>query len=642
MKRKIRVLHIDDNLHDRQLVKDALQREHEEYEVVEADNREKFEDYLAKQDFDIVLSDFNILGFDGLQVLQIVEEKKPQLPVIIVTGTGSEEIAIQAMKMGAADYVIKSVKHIQGLVPTIKTVLENKKNQKERKRIEAKLIETESKFRTIFDFASDGFLGAWIDNHMLSTVNKKICEMLGYTEKELLKMSMYDIHPQESLPYVMDQFDKLYRKEITIAQDIPVLKKDKTQFFADVSASLIVLDGKEYLLGLFRDMTERKQTEEKLAWEQFLMLSLMNNIPDAIYFKDLKSRFIRINKAMAIIFGLDNPMNAQGKTDSDFFKNEHSQQAYIDEQEIIRTGNPIIGKEELETWFDRPPTWVSSTKMPLKNDKGNIIGTFGISRDITRRKQVEEELVKAKEKAEESDHLKTAFLHNISHEIRTPMNAIIGFSGFLKKPNLLPEKRDHFVDIIIQSSNQLLSIITDIVNIATIEAGQEKLLEMEVNINSTLKLLFEQFTLNAQKKNITLNYKTSLPDNEALIISDNTKLTEILANLIGNALKFTKQGHVIFGYILNDRFLEFYVEDTGIGVPDTMQQEIFKRFRQVESTVARQFGGSGLGLSISKAYVELLGGKIWLKSTPDHGSIFYFTIPYRKGNIKNLSDRQTI
>jgi CheY-like chemotaxis protein len=235
--------------------------------------------------------------------------------------------------------------------------------------------------------------------------------------------------------------------------------------------------------------------------------------------------------------------------------------------------------------------------------------------------------------------LKTAFLNNISHEIRTPMNAIVGFSGFLGDPELSTDKREEFTEIIVQSSNQLLSIITDIVNIATIEAGQEKLDEKLTNLNSIFKHLHEQFVIKAQKQDIAFNYITNLPDNEADVLTDDLKFTEILMNLLGNAFKFTHHGYINFGYLVKEDFLEFYVEDSGIGIPPEMHDEIFKRFRQVECTTVRNFGGSGLGLSISKAYVELLGGKIWVISELEKGSTFYFTIPLKKAN-KNLATKK--
>ncbi|NVO09163.1 MAG: response regulator [Bacteroidales bacterium] len=285
--------------------------------------------------------------------------------------------------------------------------------------------------------------------------------------------------------------------------------------------------------------------------------------------------------------------------------------------------------------------WVSHSAIQVKVEQ-NLIGIQSTIRDITENKLAEQLTIQAKEKAEESDRLKTAFLHNISHEIRTPINSIIGFSEFLNEPNLTPEKLKYFTDIITQSSYQLLSIISDIVSIATIEAGQEKVSEVEFNLNYTLRFLYEQFQLKNQKQNFCFILKHLLPDNEITILSDETKLVQILTNLIGNAIKFTRQGYVNFGYKLKDKELEFFVEDTGIGIPHEMHEEIFKRFRQVESTIARQYGGSGLGLSISKAYVELLGGRIWLISELNKGSTFYFTIPYKKVKKTPIVEKQPL
>ncbi len=240
------------------------------------------------------------------------------------------------------------------------------------------------------------------------------------------------------------------------------------------------------------------------------------------------------------------------------------------------------------------------------------------------------ELKYAKEKAEESDKLKTAFLHNISHEIRTPMNAIIGFSGFLNDPDLDVEKRGHFIEILNQSCFQLLGIIEDIVRIASIESGQEKVRDNQVNLNFITKIIFNQNAAKAKAKGLDFYFENALQDVEAEIITDRTKLEQILTNLVGNALKFTSMGLVKFGYELVDDHIRFFVEDTGIGIPLNMHQEIFKRFRQVETDDTRNFGGSGLGLTLSKGYVELLGGQLWVKSEPGAGSVFYFTIPFRR------------
>ena len=247
------------------------------------------------------------------------------------------------------------------------------------------------------------------------------------------------------------------------------------------------------------------------------------------------------------------------------------------------------------------------------------------------------ELEIAMKKAEENDKLKTAFLQNISHEIRTPMNAIIGFSALLKQQDLPKEERNQFVDIINGSCNQLLSIINDIINIATIESGQAKVNESRVNINSVVKIFYEQFKLKTLSKNVELSYKTTLDDKEAYFQIDETKFIEIFSNLINNAIKFTENGTVEYGYEVRGSFLQFYVKDSGIGIASEQHDKIFERFRQAGSTIASKFGGTGLGLSISKAYVELLGGHIWLKSEEDKGSEFYFTIPIKRLVSKNNS-----
>ena len=264
-----------------------------------------------------------------------------------------------------------------------------------------------------------------------------------------------------------------------------------------------------------------------------------------------------------------------------------------------------------------------------------------INQDITEQKNLTLQLIEAKNKAEESDRLKTSFLHNISHEIRTPMNAIIGFSGLLNDPDLSPEKRVHFTNIIVQSSNQLLSIITDIVSIATIEAGQVKVLEKEFDILDDMELLYVQFLLKAAQQNIRLSHESSLRKEEAMILSDETKVVQIMTNLINNALKFTKEGYILYGCRKVSDVLEFFVEDTGIGIPESKHEEIFKRFSQVDNSYSTFVGGSGLGLSISKAYVEILGGRIWLKSEPGKGTCFFFTIPY-KSNIVNKPSLEPI
>ncbi len=289
---------------------------------------------------------------------------------------------------------------------------------------------------------------------------------------------------------------------------------------------------------------------------------------------------------------------------------------------------PVYHTENRYIRKDKSVIWGSVTISIIRNNNDEVQYFPVMIEDITLRKIAEAELIAAKEKAEESDRLKTAFLHNVSHEIRTPMNAIIGFSALLNEPDTTEEERHQFIEIIFQSGSQLLSIINDIVDIANIESGQVKLNIKEMNLNFSLRSLDEQFSYKEKSDLISINLEAGLPDNKAFIETDGTKLIQILSNLINNATKFTKEGRIDFGYSLKDGNLEFFVRDTGIGIPPEHHEKIFERFFQVDNLVSRKFGGTGLGLSICKAYVELLGGKIWVSSLPVEGTEFRFTLPY--------------
>jgi PAS domain S-box-containing protein len=253
-------------------------------------------------------------------------------------------------------------------------------------------------------------------------------------------------------------------------------------------------------------------------------------------------------------------------------------------------------------------------------------------RDITRIKQTERELIKAKEVAEESDRLKSAFLANMSHEIRTPMNGILGFAELLKQPTLKGADQQKYIQIIERSGHRMLNIINDIIDISKVEAGLMKLDINQSNINEQVEYIYTFFKPEVQAKRLNFLLKTPLPANEAVVFTDREKLFAILTNLVKNAIKYTPFGTIEMGYELKAPFFEFFVKDTGIGVPEDRQTAIFERFVQADIEDRQVYQGAGLGLAISKAYVEMLGGKIWVESTIGKGSQFYFTIPWSQNN----------
>ena len=400
------------------------------------------------------------------------------------------------------------------------------------------------------------------------------------------------------------------------------------------------------LLGLLMVNRATNWKNKKALYEtRALYASLVEHMPAGVFRKTRDGRFDYVNARFCALKGLTEN-EILGKRPDELSEYENAKDlagAYghpprqktlgasgLEHHELILSNGKPVEVEEVYPQKDGSLEYFQVVKTPIFDMSGQVVGTQGMQFDITLQKKLQSELTVAMEKAEESDRLKTAFLHNISHEIRTPMNAIVGFSDFLRDVDLEPEKRTHYVDVIIQSSNQLLSIIDDIVRIATIEAGQEKLHEEHVQVNTLCRLVYDQFAEKANTAGFDFQMRLGLPDAEAGILSDKTKIQEILSNLLVNALKFTNQGHIYFGYTLKETELEFYVEDTGVGIPEEMKDEIFKRFRQVDSALGRPFGGSGLGLAISKAYIEFLGGRIWVSSQPGMGSAFYFTLPYRK------------
>jgi CheY-like chemotaxis protein/nitrogen-specific signal transduction histidine kinase len=249
---------------------------------------------------------------------------------------------------------------------------------------------------------------------------------------------------------------------------------------------------------------------------------------------------------------------------------------------------------------------------------------------MTRIQSINDELEAARTKAEESDHLKTAFLANMSHEIRTPMNGIMGFSELLRNDYLERSDQERYIDIIQQSGERMLNIINDLIDISKIEARQMEIRLEKTEVNILLESLFTFFKPETDKKKIELIQDPFPSIKTSLITTDKTKLTQILTNLIKNSIKYTKIGQINYGYSKKGGNLEFYVRDTGIGIKLEIQDKIFERFRQADLSATRPYEGAGLGLSISRSFVEMLGGKIWLESTPNEGSTFYFTIPLSK------------
>ncbi|HEV8541445.1 MAG TPA: PAS domain-containing protein [Verrucomicrobiae bacterium] len=385
--------------------------------------------------------------------------------------------------------------------------------------------------------------------------------------------------------------------------------------------------------GIFWDETERYKAEEALAYERDLLRAMLDNIPDSIYFKDRQSRFLAVSRSLAARLGLQRPEEAIGKTDREFFGPAHAEQALRDEQNILRTGEPLIAKTEQEVWRDGRERWVLTTKVPLRNAQLEIIGTFGISKDITELKQAETELAEARDAALESARLKSEFLANMSHEIRTPLNAVIGMSGLLLDTSLSDDQRD-FAETIRNSADALLNIINDILDFSKIEAGKMGIETIEFDLNEVVEGTTELLAESAILKEIELASWIH-EDVPRHLRGDPGRIRQVLTNLLANAVKFTEQGEVVLdvtqaGGSENEALIKFSVRDTGVGISPEAQARLFQAFVQADGSTTRRYGGTGLGLAISKQLVDLMTGEIGFESAPGKGSVFWFTLPLEK------------
>jgi len=486
----------------------------------------------------------------------------------------------------------------------------------------------EEQYRDLFENAND--LIQCVSPHgRFLYVNPAWRKTLGYSQEEIADLSIFDIiHPNQSQD-CRGLFQRLMSGEKVEQIEVEFVAKSGETVVLEGSCDCKFVEGKPASSrGIFRNVTERKRAEEALTEERYLLHTLMDNLPDHVYFKDLRSRFIRLNKAMGRWFGLSDPAQALGKTDFDFFSDEHAQQAYADEQEVIRTGRPIQGIEEKETWPDGRETWASTTKMPLRDAQGRTTGTFGVSRDITRRKRAELELQKAKEDAEAANRAKSEFLANMSHEIRTPMNGVLGMTELALGTDLTREQRE-YLEMVKSSADSLLAIINDILDFSKIEAGKLDLDVTAFGLRESLARIMKPLALRAQEKGLELlcDVRPEVPKG---IVADPTRVTQVLSNLLGNAIKFTSQGEVELRVALESQqaeraTLRFTVRDTGIGIPLNKQKSIFEAFAQADGSTSRRFGGTGLGLTISTRLVKMMGGRIWVESQPGQGSCFHFT-----------------
>jgi PAS domain S-box-containing protein len=503
------------------------------------------------------------------------------------------------------------------------------------------LEDSENKYRTIIENSNDNIIIT--KNGRIEYINASVEKTTNYNREDVIGTKFTNYITKTDRGKVLD----FHNRRINGDESLPniyetiIIDKFGKRINIEINNNVLELKGEKCIISFLRDITERKTNElkkeksyqEKLNYQQGAMDLTLEGI--AILDKDKKYNYI--NDSYVKINGFDNQKE---------FENKDWTMVYSD-KEISKINKSLNGDS----------AWIGNIKGTHKNgslyDQGVSIsilddgGLIIVIRDITKFLDKGRQLKKAKEKAEEADNLKSAFLANMSHELRTPINSIQGFADIISddKRNLSRKQIKKFTSTIKRRTEELVTLISDILDISRIEAGQVSITDSRFSLNSIIddiEFIFKE-KIKIKDKNVKIKSHKIFSNDNDLIVTDQTRLKQIITNLIDNAVKFTENGEIEYGYtVKNNDILEFYVKDTGIGMNKKDLELIFQRFRQV--TNDKTYGGTGLGLTISKSLVELMGGKIWVQSEIGKGTIFFFTIPskstIKQSYFKNLENQE--
>ena len=505
-------------------------------------------------------------------------------------------------------------------------------------------------------------------DYTMEHLSGRCLDVTGYRPEDLIgnrKVSFNNIIREDYRDRVWKRWSEVLKQRSSFTFEYPIITPNGEERWLweqgvgvyDDNDNLVALEG------ILFDVTSRKQADEALRESESLFRTLVENAFDGICL--LRNRRLEYaNQRFADIVGY----TVDEVTHTDFqFKSLFTSRSleHVNKHlSFVEQNQSIPSQFELQVITSKGELKDVEVSTAVLDSQSDMV-VLGIVRDITDRKQaqlqikesevklkrqneeylalneelletnerivsINADLLEAKQRAEEHDKLKSAFLANMSHEIRTPMNGILGFSQLLLNSEASEEERQEYIGIIQKSGHQLLAIINDLIDISKIEANQISLDPHKIDINELINEQYLLFSVKAAEKGLFIEKYIDLPNEKFIVEVDDTLLRQVFSHIVGNAFKFTPKGTIRFGYRLRPDVIEFFVEDTGVGIPTGMQEMIFERFRQVEIDFSRQAGGTGLGLAISKALVAKMGGEIWVDSKEHEGSTFYFTIPNKR------------
>lgn len=684
----IRILIIEDSESDTQLLLRYLTGAGYKPAYKRIETADSMREALKNELWDIILSDYNMPKFDAPRALDVLKESALDIPFIVISGGIGEDKAVDMMKYGCQDYIMKN--NMSRLASAIQRELVDVRERRVRRRTEEALSRSKEKYKYFVEHVSEGvscFLPfepidmSLPQDDMIHRILETVCiecnktfagiynkdqddifglkfsEIIGSSESEIALLrrfieNSFFIDNIEIHEYDPAKNEKWYLKGIFVEaienmivrlwirkNDITERKMVENELnkYREHLEDLVkerTINLEKANIELQGEITERRRMESELARERNLLRTLIDSVPDQIYAKDNKSRFILANSNVLKSFGMTEIQKVIGKTDFDFMPNENASKTYSEEKAVLESGQELINLIESARSPAGESRWYSINKVPLRDSKCKIIGLVGINRDITQIMLAEKNMQIAKEEAISANRAKSAFLSSMSHEIRTPLNAILGFSQLMLHDRSLSLQQRDRLETINRSGEHLLALINDILEFSKIEAGHISFNSNAFDLRVMLKEINSMFQMKASSKWLYLKMKLT-KDLPRFIVADENKLRQILINLIGNAVKFTDMGgielNVASSRMDNGKInLVFEIIDTGPGIDSKEMKNLFQVFGQSETGIKK--GGTGLGLVISRQYARLMGGDINVKSEPGKGSCFSISINVLEGD----------
>ncbi|MEE4197772.1 MAG: PAS domain S-box protein [Bacteroidales bacterium] len=515
-------------------------------------------------------------------------------------------------------------------------IIEDFKDISLRVEIEESLRRSEQKFSTFMDNLP---LGVFIkDEDLRLTYMNKYMDAV-FTSENCLQKTPREIFPEQFARRIIEEDQRAMNGELLVVEEQLPDKTGKLITYQTHKFRFRAADNSWKVGGLSIDISQKKKTEYELK----KLSNAILHSPVCVIITNLKGQIEYVNPVFTKFTGYT-PEEVLGEKVGILTDSESVKAIYKDIMSTVSQGNDWQGeiqnrKKNGEIY------WELASISPVKNNKNEITHFIIIAEDISKRKKNEKELLLAKEQAEESNRLKTAFLANLSHEIRTPLNAIIGFSSLLLDEDIHHEEKVKLNNLINENSQNLLKLIDDVIDISKIQSGNFEINPSTCYVNKLLLDLYVSFSVKIEqdpKKDIRLSMNKGVRKKDFSLITDTIRLKQVLFNIIENAVKFTQQGFVEFGYSLvkDDNKIQFYVIDSGIGIANDKFEMIYDLFRQVDESFTREYGGTGLGLTIAKKIVHHLGGEIWVQSTPKQGTNIYFTLPLENKSLEESTSAQ--